>query len=48
MILYPDAGKLERVDDIKHWFTESSREANTELGDEMVRLSLEYLDKAIV
>lgn len=47
MSLYPDAVKLERIDDRKHWFTESSREANTELGDEMVRLSLEYLDNAI-
>ena len=48
MSLYPDAVKLDRIDDIKHWFTESSREANTELGDEMVKKSLEYLDKAIV
>lgn len=48
MSLYPDAVKLDRIDDIKHWFTESSREANTELGDEMVRQSLEYLEKAIV
>ena len=48
MSLYPDAVKLERIDDIKHWFTESAREANKELGDEMVRLSLEYLEKKIV
>ena len=48
MSLYPDAVKLDRIDDIKHWFTESAREANNELGDEMVRLSLEYLEKKIV
>ena len=48
MSLYPDAVKLDRIDDIKHWFTESAREANKELGDEMVRLSLEYLEKKIV
>jgi len=48
MSLYPDAVKLERIDEIKHWFTESAREANTELGDKMVKLSLEYLEKAIV
>jgi len=47
MSLYPDAVKLDRIDDIKHWFTESSREANSELGDKMVELSLEYLMKAI-
>ena len=47
MSLYPEAVALDRIDDRRHWFTESSREANKELGDEMVRLSLEYLDKAI-
>ena len=47
MSLYPDAVKLERIDDIKHWFTESAREASTEIGDEMVKLSLEYLKNAI-
>lgn len=47
MSLYPDAVKLERLGDIEHWFTKSAAEANKELGDEMVRLSLEYLDKAI-
>ena len=48
MSLYPDAVKLDRIDDVKHWFTESAREANTELGDRMVALSLDYLEKAIV
>lgn len=48
MSLYPEAVKLERIDDRKHWFTESSREANKELGDEMVRLSLEHLNNVIV
>lgn len=48
MSLYPDAVKLDRIDDIKHWFTESAREANKELGDEMVKLSLEWLEKRIV
>ena len=47
MALYPDAVKLERLGDIDHWFTKSSAEANKELGDEMVRRSLEYLEKAI-
>lgn len=47
MSLYPDAVKLERIDDIKHWFTESARKANKELGDKMVELSLEYLEKTI-
>ena len=48
MALYPDSVKLERIDDIKHWFTESAREASPELGELMVEKSLEYLDGAIV
>ena len=48
MALYPDSVKLDRIDDIKHWFTESAREANAELGEIMVEKSLEYLEKAIV
>ena len=47
MVLYPEAVKLERLGDIKHWFTESAAEANRELGEEMVRLSLEYLEDKI-
>ena len=48
MSLYPEAVKLERIDEIRHWFTESVREANKELGDIMVEKSLEWLDKRIV
>ena len=48
MALYPDAVKLDRIDDIKHWFTESAREANPELGELMVEKSLEYLEATIV
>ncbi len=48
MSLYPDAVKLDRIDDISHWFTQSAREANAGLGDKMVKLSLKYLDKTIV
>ncbi len=48
MSLYPDAVKLDRIDDIKHWFTDSAREASKEIGDEMVAKSLEYLEKKIV
>ena len=47
MALYPEAVKLERLGDIKHWFTESAAEASSELGEEMVRLSLEYLEEKI-
>lgn len=47
MSLYPDAVKLDRLDDINHWFTKSAYEANKELGDKMVELSLEYLEKRI-
>ena len=48
MSLYPDCVQLDRIDDVKHWFTESAREANKELGDIMVEKSLEYLEGAIV
>lgn len=48
MSLYPDAVKLERLGDIDHWFTKSAAEASTEIGDEMVAKSLEYLEKAII
>ena len=48
MSLYPDAVKLERLGDINHWFTKSAAEANKELGDEMVKKSLEYLENKIV
>ena len=47
MALYPDCIKLDRIDDIKHWFTESARGANEELGREMVEKSLEYLMGAV-
>ena len=47
MALYPECIKLDRIDDIKHWFTESAREASEEIGKEMVEKSLEYLKEAI-
>lgn len=43
MALYPECIKLDRIDDIKHWFTESARGANMEIGQEMVEKSLAYL-----
>ena len=48
MSLYPEAVQLDRLGDINHWFTKSAANANTELGNKMVDLSLEYLDKAII
>lgn len=48
MALYPDAVKLDRLGDIPHWFTKSAAYANKELGDKMVELSLEYLEKTIM
>ena len=48
MSLYPEAVKLERLGDIEHWFTKSSAEANKELGDKMVEMSLEHLEKTII
>ena len=48
MSLYPEAVQLDRLGDVNHWFTKNAVEANKELGDEMVKRSLEYLEKAIV
>ena len=47
MSLYPEAVKLNRLGDVDHWFTKNAAGASTELGDKMVRLSLEYLNNAI-
>ncbi len=47
MALYPDSVDLSRIDEIKHWFTESAREASVEIGKEMMEKSLEYLAEAI-
>ena len=47
MALYPDCVKLERIGDIKHWFTESAKKANADLGNKMVEKSLEYLIQAV-
>ena len=48
MSLYPEAVELERLGDCEHWFTKSAADANKALGDEMVKLSLEYLKDRIV
>lgn len=47
MSLHPECVDKSRIDDKKHWFTESAREASTEIGDKMVALSLEYLRETI-
>ena len=47
MALYPDAVKKERLSDIKHWLTESAKDASFELGQEMVEKSLSWLDNKI-
>lgn len=48
MALYPDAVKLDRLDEADHWFIKSAAKANAALGERMVQLSLEYLDKTIL
>ena len=47
MALYPDCVKKERIGDVKHWFTESAKEASQEIGSLMVQKSLEYLNEEI-
>ena len=48
MALYPEAVKLDRLGDIKHWFTENAAGANAEIGQKMVDLSLDYLEKTVI
>lgn len=48
MSLYPDCVDLSRLGDVNHWFTKNAKDTSKELGDEMVRLSLEYLKGAII
>ncbi len=48
MALYPEAVKLERLGDKEHWFTKSAANANKEMGNKMVEMSIEYLEKTIV
>lgn len=47
MALYPDCVELDRIGERPHWFTKSAERANAELGEKMVKLSLEYLGEAI-
>ena len=47
MALYPDCVDLSRIGDKKHWFTESARKANKQLGNTMVEKSLAWLEEAI-
>ncbi len=47
MALYPDAVKLERLGERKHWYTESAAGASVELGEKMINRALIYLEKTI-
>ena len=47
MALYPKCVDLGRIDDKKHWFTESARKANAKLGNKMLEKSLAYLLETI-
>ncbi|MBQ9480615.1 MAG: creatininase family protein, partial [Clostridia bacterium] len=47
MALYSDCVKLERLGDIKHWFTEAAKDASATIGNEMVQMSLEYLIRTV-
>ena len=47
MALYPDAVDLTRLPERKHWFTESAKNTNAELGKKMVELSLASLEERI-
>lgn len=46
--LYPDHVDLERTKDNTEWFAESAKEASMELGQHMVKCTLEALKEIIV
>lgn len=48
MALNPEAVKKERVDEIPHWYTKSAKEANLQLGQKMVDLTLKSLKERII
>ena len=48
MALYPDCVKLDRIGDVRHWFTQSAREANKTLGEKMVELSVQSLAERMI
>ena len=45
--LYPERVDLSRRKDNTEWYAQSANEASREFGDEIVRHTLEYLDKTI-
>ncbi|PWM75297.1 MAG: hypothetical protein DBX59_02390 [Bacillota bacterium] len=45
--LYPDCVDLKRIDDVKHWFTQSAKDATVALGNKMIEKSVNYLLKEI-
>lgn len=47
MALCPDCVDLSRISDRPHWFTESAKKANKDLGEKMASLALDYLAEAI-
>ena len=47
MALYSETVDLSHIDDVKHLFTESAKGANIELGNKMVELTLESMERRI-
>ena len=45
--LYPEKVDLDRRKDNTEWYAQSANEASKEFGDEIVRHTLEYLDRII-
>ncbi|NLG37243.1 MAG: hypothetical protein GX549_04450, partial [Clostridiales bacterium] len=43
----PEAVKKERIADSDEWFIQSAADSSPELGREMIRVSLDDLDKRI-
>ena len=45
--LYPDHVSLEKTKENTEWFAESAKEASIELGEHMIKCTLEALEKII-
>lgn len=46
--LYPDHVDLEKTKENTEWFAESAKEASKELGEHMIKCTLEALEKLLI
>ena len=47
MVFCPESIDINHLSEVKHWFTESAKNANLELGKKMLKASVDYLVERI-